>query len=95
MDLALHALAEGGVRHGSDDGDPELVRVRIRRAARRAGIKVRTTVDGLRRPHACTTDGRPAHELWRGAAVHAHESWAMGAVVMQALDRLLRNDDAG
>jgi hypothetical protein len=52
-------------------------------------------VDGLGRPHACTPDGWPAHEPWRGAPVHAHESGAIDAVVMQALDRLRRNDDAG
>ena len=60
MDLVLQALAEHGAWHGSDDGDAELVRVEIRRAARKAGIKVRTIVDGLGRPHACTPDGWPA-----------------------------------
>ena len=95
MDVVLQALAERGAWHGSDDGDAELVRVEIRRAARKAGIKVRTVVDRLGRPHACTPDGRPAHEPWRGAAIHAQESGAMNAVVIQGLDRLLRNDDAG
>ena len=95
MDLVLQALAERGVWHGSDDGDAELVRVEIRRAARKAGIRVRTFVDGLGRPHACTPDGWPAHEPWRGAVIHAHESGAMGAVVTQALDRLFGTDDAG
>src|SRR4051812_17794292 len=33
MDLVFQALAERGVRHGSDDGDAELIRVEIRRAA--------------------------------------------------------------
>src|SRR3954453_2419844 len=89
MDLVLQALAERGVWHGSDDGEAELVRVEIRRAARKAGIKVCTIVDGLGRPRACTPDGWPAHEPWRGAAIHAHESGAMGAAVMQALARLL------
>jgi hypothetical protein len=79
---------------GRDDGDAELVRVEIRRAARNAGVKVRTVVDGLGRPHARTPDGWPAHEPWRGAAIHAHESGAMDAVVMQAHDRILSNDDA-
>lgn len=51
--------------------------------------------DGLGRPHACTPDGWPAHEPWRRAVIHAHESGAMGAVVTQAPDRLLRNDDSG
>jgi hypothetical protein len=95
IDLVLQALAERGVWHGSDDGDAELVRAEIRRAARKAGIKVRTIVDELGRPHAGTPDGWPAHEPWRGAAIHAHESGAMNAVVVQGLDRLLRNDDAG
>ena len=74
MDLVLQALAERGAWHGSDDGDAELVRVEIRHAARKAGLKVRTVVDGLGRPHAYTPDGWPAHEPWRGAAIHAHES---------------------
>ena len=59
------------------------------------GIKVRTIVDGLGGPHARTPDGWPAHEPWRGAAIHAQESGAVDAVVIQALDRLLPNDDAG
>ncbi|MFL6097266.1 MAG: hypothetical protein ACJ71Y_17580 [Blastococcus sp.] len=95
MDLVLQALAERGAWHGSDDGDAGLVRVEIRRAARNAGIKVRTIVDGQGRPHACTPDGWPAHEPWRGAAIHAQESGAVDAVVIRALDRLLPNDDAG
>jgi hypothetical protein len=95
MNLVLQALAERGVWHGSADGDAELVRVEIRRAARQAGIKVRTMVDGLGRPHACTPDGWPAHEPWRGAAIHAHESGAMGAVVTRALDRLFGTDESG
>src|ERR1700709_275399 len=86
MDLVLQALAERGAWHGSDDGDAEPVRVAIRRAARKAGIKVRTAVDGLGRPHAATPDGGPAQEPWRGAAIHAHKSGAMNAVVIQGLD---------
>jgi hypothetical protein len=98
MDLFVQALAERGIERGiwpgSADGDAELVRVEIRRAARKAGIKVRTMVDGRGRPHAFTPDGWPAHEPWRGAATHAHESGAMNAVVMQALDRLLGMGDS-
>jgi hypothetical protein len=95
MDLVLQALAERGVWHGGDDGDAELVRVEIRRAARKAGIKVRTIVDRRGRPHAFTPDGWPAHEPWRGAAIHAHESGAMNTVVSHALDRLLGTGDSG
>src|SRR3954469_1647933 len=95
MNLVLPALAERGVWHGSDDGDAELVRVEIRRAARKAGIKVRTTVDGLGRPHACTPDGWPAHEPWRGAANPAHGSGAHGAGVNQGLHPLPANGRSG
>jgi len=94
MNLVLQALAERGAWHGRDDSDGELVRVEIRRAARKAGIKVRTFVDGRGRPHACTPDGWPAHEPWRGAALHAHESGAMDAVMIHALDRLFDTDDS-
>jgi hypothetical protein len=92
--LVLQALVERGAWHGSDDGDAGLVLAEIRHAARKAGIKVRTVVDGLGRPHAGTPDGWPAHEPWRGAAIHAQKSRAMDAAVIQGVDRLLRNDDA-
>ena len=95
MDLVLQALAERGARHGSTDGDAELIRVEIRRAAREAGIKVRTIVDRLGRLHVFTPGGWPAHEPWPGAAIQAHESGAMGAVVTQALDRLFGIDEGG
>jgi hypothetical protein len=95
MAVVLQALAERGVWHGSNEGDAELVGIEIRREARKAGINVRTIVDGLGRPHAYTPDGWPAHEPWRGAAIHAHESGAMGAVVSHALDRLLGTGESG
>jgi hypothetical protein len=63
--------------------------------SRKAGIKVRTIMDGRGRPHAFTPDGWPAHEPWRGAAIHAHESGAMNAVVSHAPDRLLGTGDSG
>jgi hypothetical protein len=94
-ELVLKALAERGFWHGRNDGDAEPVRIEIRRAARKAGIKVRTIVDRLGRPHAFTPDGWPAHEPWRGAAIHTHESGAMNDVVSQALDRLLGMGESG
>ena len=66
MDLVLQALAERGVWHGSADGDGELVRVEIRRAARKAGIKVRTValpaplVEALRAHRAAQLEERLA-----------------------------------
>jgi hypothetical protein len=95
MDPVLQALAERGVWHGSDDGDAELVRVEIRRAARKAGIKVRTFVDGARAT-ACL------HARWlagaRAMARNCHPRPRVrghGRRRMRALDRLLRDDDAG
>ena len=58
-------------------------------------VKIRTRMCMSLDGYVSTPDGWPAHEPWRGAAIHAHESGAMGAVVMQAHDRLLRTDDAG
>src|SRR3954453_14268363 len=59
MDLVLQALAERGLWRGSNDGDAELVPIEIRRAARKAGIRVRTIVDGRGRPRpAPPTAGR-------------------------------------
>src|SRR3954465_6706264 len=63
-----------------------VIRVEIRRAARKSSIKVRPFVDILGRPHAYTPDGWPAHEPWRGAAIHAHESGAMNAAATDTLD---------
>jgi hypothetical protein len=95
IDVVLQALAERGTWHGGEEGDAELLRIEVRRAARRAKIKVRTLVDSRGRLHAYTPDGWPAREPWRGAAIHAQGSGAMDAVVAQALDRLLRREDHG
>jgi hypothetical protein len=70
---ALQALAERGEWHGPARGDAELVRVEIRRAARKRGIRVRTSTDAIGRPWAVTPDGLPAGEPWRGAAEHMRE----------------------
>lgn len=53
VEAAPEALAQLGQWHGSADGDAELVRVEIRRAARRR-IKVRTAVDAIGHPLAVT-----------------------------------------
>ena len=93
IESTLQALAEWGEWHGRPSDDAELVRVEIRRAARKARIKVRTSVDSLGRPHAYTPDGWPAHEPWRGAAIYAHESGATDALYLDAIERRIRGDD--
>jgi hypothetical protein len=87
IETALQALAERGEWHGRPGDDAELIRVEIRRAARKAKINVRTSVDSLGRPHAYTRDGWPAHEPWRGAAIHAYESGAEGAAFAAVMER--------
>ncbi len=64
-----------------------MLRVAIRRATRQRGIRVRTFVDAIGRPHATTPDGLPAEEPWRGAALHAYDSGVMDAVWANALER--------
>lgn len=90
VDTALRVLAERGHWVGHETPDAEIVRVEIRRAARKAKINVRTSVDRRGRPHAMTPDGLPAHEPWRGAAIHAYESGVMDELTADAIDRALR-----
>ena len=94
IEVALQALAERGRWIGRECDDAEMVRVEVRRAARKAKINVRTLVDRRGRPHAFTPDGWPAHEPWRGAAIHAYESGAEGALAADVLERFLRGDDS-
>ena len=94
IEVALQALAERGHWIGRECDDAEMVRVEVRRAARKAKINVRTLVDRRGRPHAFTPDGWPAHEPWRGAAIHAYESGAEGALVADVLERFLRGGDS-
>lgn len=87
IDHALQVLAERGEWHGTARGNAELVRVGIRRGARRRGIRVRTFTDAIGRPWAVTPDGLPGEEPWRGVAVHAEES---GAAELLRADTLRR-----
>lgn len=93
IEAALQALAERGHWIGCKGGDAEMVRVEVRRAARKVKINVRTLVDRRGRPHAFMPDGFPAHEPLRGAAIHAYESGAESTLVADALDRFLRGDN--
>lgn len=88
IDSALQALGERGQWVGPSGPDAELTRVELRRAARRAGIRLRTLIDRRGRLHAITPDGYPAHEPWRGAAIHAHESGAESEAVAAAIERM-------
>lgn len=85
MEDALRALAEKGVWVRPAAADSELIRVQLRRAARRRGIRVRTGygIDDCLVAH--TPDGLPAEEPWRGAAEHVHES---GVLLRDAINRL-------
>lgn len=82
---ALRALAEKGVWVRAAAFDSELVRVELRRAAKKRGIRVRTGygMDDCLVAH--TPDGLPAEEPWRGAAEHVHES---GVLLRDAINRL-------
>ncbi len=92
IEAALEALAERGwwVRDAGADGD--LLRVELRRAARRRGIRLRTGISDAGVLWAATPDGLPAEEPWRGAAEHAHESGVIGDLVADAIDRAFRED---
>jgi hypothetical protein len=92
IEAAILALAEQGHWIGHESPDAELIRVEVRRAARKAKINVRTVVDARGRPHAFTPDGLPAHEPLRGAVIHAEESGAMGALAVDAMERWSRRD---
>lgn len=81
------ALAERGHWTHSPLPDAELLRVEIRRACRLRGIRVRTGIGSHDYLYACTPDGLPAEEPWRGAAIHAHASGVMDDLVLQALNR--------
>lgn len=91
IDAALQALAERGEWHGPGGPDVELNRIELRRAARKAGVCLRTFVDRQGRLHAITPDGYPANEPWRGAAIHAHDSGAESQAAAAALGRLFRS----
>jgi hypothetical protein len=92
VDMALQALAELGwwVRDAGADG--ELVRIELRRAARRRGIRLRTGISDAGVLWAATPDALPAEEPWRGAAEHAHESGVIGQMAAEAIERALRGD---
>ena len=62
----------------------------LRRAARKAKVIVRTSVDGRRTPPCHFPHGLPAHEPWRGAAIHAYESGIMDELTADAIGRALR-----
>ncbi|MGY1667578.1 hypothetical protein [Geodermatophilus sp. SYSU D00696] len=87
VEAALQALGQLGRWIGRADADAEMVRVEIRRAARQRGIRVRTFIDAIGRPHATTPDGLPAEEPWRGAAVHAYDSGVIDEVVANAMEK--------
>ena len=70
-----------------------LLRREIRRACRARCIHVRTGVGPNGQVWACTADGLPAEEPWRGAAVHAAESGVMDEVGSALLERFY--DSAG
>lgn len=87
-DDALDALAQIGHWVGPATPEAEVIRVEIRRAARRRGIKVRTGIGSAGLVYALTPDGFPGEEPWRGAAIHAHESGAGDQMVAAALSAL-------
>ena len=89
----LQALAERGTWVHSPVADAELLRVEIRRAARRRGIRVRTGITPAGYLWATTPDGLPAEEPWRGAAEHAYESGAIDALLIDAMNRIARGED--
>lgn len=89
----LQVLAEQGTWVHAPLPDAELLRVEIRRAARRRGIRVRTGINSAGYVWATTPDGLPAEEPWRGAAAHAYESGAMDELLVDAVNRIARGED--
>ena len=87
------ALAERGLWAHGPVADGDLLRQEIRRACRARGIRVRTGVGPNGQVWACTADGLPAEEPWRGAAVHVAESGVMDEMAADVLERLY--DSAG
>lgn len=91
VDAVVAALAERGYWTHPPSVDAEVLRVEIRRACRVRGIKVRTGIGRGDYLYACTPDGLPAQEPWRGAAEHAHSSGVMEDLARDALERAYRD----
>ena len=85
----LRALAERGswVHQPSANAEPLLAA--LRRAAAERGMTVHTGVSPGGMLWACTDDGLPAEEPWRGMEAHAEAVGANDEIILAELDRLL------
>lgn len=89
----MQALAERGHWVGAPRADAEILRVELRRAARRRRVRVRTGYGIDYCIVAWTPDGLPAEEPWRGMAEHVYESEdLMRLLVRQAIESLPQVD---
>jgi hypothetical protein len=88
VNAALTALAERGYWAHPPFPTSEVFRVELRRAARGRGIRVRTGINGDGYAWACTPDGMPAEEPWRGAAEHARASGVYDDLARDAVSRV-------
>lgn len=86
-ELVAVALAERGFWMHGPVPDGELLRVEIRRACRRRGVRVRTGMGTQGQIWACTPDGLPGEEPWRGAAQHANDSGILDEMAADTLER--------
>lgn len=88
IDDAMGALAERGLWVSKPRPDADMVRVELRRSARKRGIRIRTGINVAGYLFAVTPDGLPAEEPWRGAEEHAHQSDAWHDSIQMAWRRM-------
>jgi hypothetical protein len=92
LSAALRALAERGswvhqVSHGA-----EACLAALRAGAADRGMVVHTGISRGGMLWACTDDGLPAEEPWRGAAARAEAAGGNEEIVLSELERLLGPD---
>ena len=89
LQIALRGLAERGSWVHQPSGTAEAFLEELRIAAAGRGMVVHTGISPGGMLWACTDDGLPAEEPWRGAEVHAEATGVNDEIIVAELDRLL------
>lgn len=89
VSAALRALAERGSWVHAPSETAEAFLGVLRAAAAERGMVVHTGVSPGGMLWACTDDGLPAEEPWRGGEVHAEATGVNDEIILTELERLL------
>ena len=89
VSAALRALAErGSWVHAPSPGSEAFLRM-LRSAAAESGMVIHTGVSPGGMLWACTDDGLPAEEPWRGGEQHAEATGVNDELILSELRRIL------